>query len=419
MFDLDNWREVFATLRANRLRTFLTGLGVFLGIVILMLMVGFGRSLQAGVKKQMGGFAANAVFLGGGRTSQAHAGLPPNRRIEFTNADIEALRKVDGIADLAPRIQLGGFGRGFNVRYKGKTANGQILGDYPAFQNIGLPVMLAGRFIDEIDLTERRKICVIGTGVIEQLYPPGVDPLGTYVELSGVYYQVVGVVGTRQKGMMGDRALNTIHVPLTTFQQAFNMGDKIGIFAINGRPDVDASDLETRIRALLSERHKVAPGDDMAIWAWNTGKEFQKQADMFLVIELVLGIAGIMTLAAGVIGVTNIMLISVRERTKELGVRKALGARPSTIVRMVVTESTTLTIIAGYLGIVAGVATIELWNQVILPTMGDDVPFGPAEVGVGFAFFAATVLAVFGAIAGVIPAYHAAKIQPVEALRSE
>ncbi len=418
MVDLDDWQEVFATLRKNRLRTWLTGLGVFLGVLILMIMVGFGSALEGGIRKKMAGFAANAVFVWGQRTTMPYAGLPPNRQVTYDNGDVDALRRLPGIEHLAPRNQLRGFMGGFNVKYQGKTGAFSVAGDYPAFQHVNLPQMKAGRYLNDLDLEQRRKIAVIGTGVVEQLYAPGKDPIGTYLEISGVYFQVVGVFGTRQTGQQADRTLNTIHVPFTTFQQAFNYGDRVGWFAITGKPDVSAAELEREIRATLAQRHKIAPDDEMAIGTFNTGKEFAKMTKLFVVINAVLGIAGLMTLAAGVVGVTNIMLISVRERTKEIGVRKALGATPLTIVRMIVSEALVLTVIAGYLGLVAGIAALEGFAAVIARA-GDSLPFAPPDVGLGVAVGAASVLVVFGALAGVIPAYHAAKIQPVEALRTE
>ncbi len=418
MIDLDSWQEIFATLRKNRLRTLLTGLGVFLGILILMIMVGFGRSLESGVKNKMAGFAANAVFTWGQRTTMPFGGMPPNRPVEFDNGDVEALGRLEGVEHLAPRNQLRGFMGGNNVKYNGKTGSFSVAGDYPAFQYVSPPIMKAGRFIDPLDLEERRKVCVIGKAVYDQLWPPGANALGTYLEINGVYFQVIGVFDTRQKGQQADRTLNTVHVPFTTFQQAFHYGDRVGWFAITGKPDVSAEELERQIRETLAQRHRINPEDQMAIGTFNTGKEFGKMSKLFLVINIVLGVAGLMTLSAGVVGVSNIMLISVRERTKEIGVRKALGATPRAIIQMVVSESVVLTTIAGYLGLVAGVAALEGWTWIV-NKLGDDVPFGPPNVGLGLAISAGTILVVFGALAGVIPAYHAAKIQPVEALRTE
>jgi putative ABC transport system permease protein len=418
VLDLDSWQEVFATMRKNRLRTALTGLGVFLGILILMIMVAFNRSLESGIRRQMAGFATNAVFVWGQRASLPYAGLPPNRPIRFDNRDTEALARLPEIEHLAPRNQAGGFMRGAVVTYGGKSGTFQVMGDVPAFQYVEEPLMRAGRFIDELDVRERRKVAVIGEGIVEQIFPEDDPVIGRYLEISGVYFQVVGVFGTRQTGHQADRKLTTIHLPFSTFQQAFNLGDRVSWFAITGRADVSAEALEAKIRELLGDRHKVAPGDDMALGSFNAGKEYGKMRALFTIMNLVMWFAGIMTLAAGVIGVVNIMLISVRERTKEIGVRKALGATPSAIVRMIISESIVLTIVAGYLGIVAGVGAIELWTRVI-PLLGDQAPFGVPDVGLGLALSAGTVIAIFGALAGVIPAAHAARIQPIEALRTE
>jgi putative ABC transport system permease protein len=416
VLDLDNWREITATLRKNKLRTMLTGLGVFLGIVILLLMIGFGRSLERGVQRRMAGFATNAVFVWGQRTSKPYAGLPVGRPVEYDNRDIEALARLPGVLHLAPRNQRGGFMQGSNVRYGTKTGAFQVSGDYPAFQYVQTPVMRAGRFLNQRDLDEHRKVAVLGEGVVDQLYE-GAEPIGTYIEANGVYFQVIGVFGTKQTGQQADRILNTIHIPFTTFQRAFNFGDRVGFFAIVGKPGVDGSELEDQVKATLKERHKVAPDDDSAVGAWNTSKEFGKMNMLFFLINVVMWTAGTMCLLAGVVGVSNIMLISVRERTKEIGVRKALGATPASVIRMIVSEATALTVIFGYLGVSAGVALLEVVGRVL--EKAPDLPFAPPDPNLTIGLAAAAVIAVFGALAGVIPAYYAAKILPVEALRTE
>lgn len=416
LFDIDNWREITATLRKNKLRTILTGLGVFLGIVILLLMIGFGSSLERGVKRRMAGFATNSVFVWGQRTTVPYAGLPVGRQIEYDTRDIEALAQIPGVLHLAPRNQRSGFAQGSNVRYGTKTGAFQVSGDYPAFQYVQTPVMRAGRFLNQRDLDERRKVAVIGEGVVEQLYE-GTDPTGTYIEANGVYFRVVGVFGTKQTGQQADRILNTIHIPFTTFQQAFNFNDRVGFFAIVGQPGVDGEALEAQIKTTLKQRHKVAPGDDGAIGSWNTSKEFRKMNMLFFLINVVMWVAGTMCLFAGVVGVSNIMLITVRERTKEIGVRKALGATPASVIRMIVSEAAALTVIFGYLGVAAGVGLLELVGNVLekLP----DLPFAPPDLNLTVAMTAAAVIATFGVLAGLLPAYYAAKIQPVEALRTE
>jgi putative ABC transport system permease protein len=414
--DLDHWYEITATLRKNKLRTVLTGLGVFLGIVILLLMIGFGRSLERGIQRRMAGFATNAVFVWAQRTTRPYAGLPVGRQIQYDNRDIEALARLPGVLHLAPRAQRGGFMQGSNVRYGARTGSFQVSGDSPEFQYVQTPVMRAGRFLNQRDLDEWRKVAVIGEGVVKQLYD-GADPMGTYIQANGIYFQVVGVFGSKQTGQQADRILNTIHIPFTTFQRAFNYNDRVASFAIVGQPGVNGGELEDQVKTTLKQRHKVAPDDDSAIGAWNTSKEFGKMNMLFFLINFVMWVAGTMCLFAGVVGVSNIMLITVRERTKEIGVRKALGATPASVIRMIVTEATALTVLFGYLGVVAGVALLELVGRVLakLP----DLPFAPPDPSLGIALTAAGVIAVFGALAGMLPAYYAAKIAPVEALRTE
>jgi putative ABC transport system permease protein len=418
LFDLDSWQETAAVLLKHPLRTALTALGVVLGIFILLAMVGFGRAFDSGVKKQMAGFANNAVFTWGQSTTLPYSGLPPDRPIRFNNGDIAALAGLDGVEYVAPRNQRGGFMGGSNVRYGTKTGGFQVAGDYPAIQYVQTPLIRAGRFLNDADIAERRKICVVGESVVEQLMSPGDNPIGKHIDVSGVYFEIVGVFGTRSTGNQADRLLNTIHIPFTTFQQAFNVGDEVGWFAITGRRSVSAEDLESQIRNELAKRHRFDPDDEQAIGSFNTGREFRKMTSLFSIINLVLWVAGIMTLGAGVVGVSNIMLISVRERTKELGVRKALGASPSEIVRMVVVEALTLTLISGYIGVVLGIAMLEAAG-VVISKLGPEVPLGSPDVGLGLAFGAMGVLAFFGMLAGIVPAYHAASIQPVEALRTE
>jgi putative ABC transport system permease protein len=280
------------------------------------------------------------------------------------------------------------------------------------------PVMKAGRFLNDRDIADSRKIAIIGEGVIKQLYKPGTQPIGSYIEVNGIYFLVVGVFGTRQSGSNGDQITNRIHIPFTTFQRSFNTGNRVGWFAITGKPDVEAEVLEAKVRELLAKRHTISPDDKMAIGSWNAGKNFRKVTNLFLGINIVMWIAGLFSLAAGVIGVSNIMLISVRERTKEIGVRKALGATPMRIVRMIVAEAIVLTTMAGYLGVFWGTLVTEILDFLLANAPGD-IPFAPALLDITIGGVAAVMIAVFGALAGVIPAYHAAKIQPIEALRTE
>ncbi|HWU86348.1 MAG TPA: ABC transporter permease [Kofleriaceae bacterium] len=417
MFDWDKWKEIWATLRSNRLRTFLTAFGVFWGILMLMAMLGFGSSIQTKSKQQMKGMATNLLFVWGQQTTEAFDGLPPGRAVRFETSDIEILRRLPSIEWLAPRLQLGGWMNNFTVAYEGKTGSFTVMADFPDFKHIVAFEYEYGRFINERDIAENRKVVVIGKAVRDQLYGPDTNPIGTYVQISGVYFQVVGVTKTLRTGQMGDRDANTLFVPFTTLKTAFKMGDRVGFFAMTAKPGTDGPDLEHQVKDALKRHHRVAPGDDLAIGSFNMFVMFGKFQTFFFVLAAVSWIVGGATLLAGVVGVSNIMLITVKERTKEIGVRKALGATPFSVVSMVMKESIVLTSIAGLLGVAFGVGLLELCGMLFPNT--PEFPLAPPEVQLNTALTAVLVLVCAGALAGIMPASHAASIKPVEALRAE
>ena len=417
MFDWDKWKEIWATLRSNRLRTFLTAFGVFWGILMLMAMLGFGSSIQTKSKQQMKGMATNLLFVWGQQTTEAYDGLPPGRGVRFETADIEILRRLPAIEYLAPRLQLGGWMNNFTVKYEGKVGTFTVMADYPDLKHIIAFEYEYGRFVNERDIADKRKIAVIGKAVRDQLYGPDVNPIGTYLEISGVYFQVVGVTKTLRTGPQGDRDANTLFVPFTTLKTAFKMGDRVGFFAMTAKPGTDGPELERQVKDALKRHHRISPTDDLAIGSFNMFVMFGKFQAFFFVLAAVSWIVGGATLLAGVVGVSNIMLITVKERTKEIGVRKALGATPLSVVSMVMKESIVLTAIAGLFGVACGVGLLELCG-VLFPNT-PDFPLAPPEVQLDTALIAVTVLVCAGALAGIMPASHAASIKPVEALRAE
>ena len=416
MFDLDKWKEIWATLRSNRLRTFLTAFGVFWGILMLMAMLGFGSAIQSGSKRQMKGMATNLLFCWGQQTTESYDGLPPGRGVRFNNADIELLRRLPAIEYLAPRLQLGGWMNNFTVGYESKNGTFTVMADYPELKHIIAFEYDAGRFINERDIAESRKVVVIGKAVREQLFGEA-DPIGKYVKISGVYFQVVGLTRTLRSGGQGDRDANTLFVPFTTLKTAFNIGDRVGFFAMTAKPGTDGPELERAVREALMRHHRVSPTDQLAIGSFNMFVMFGKFQTFFLVLQVVSWVVGGATLLAGVIGVSNIMLITVKERTKEIGVRKALGASPLSIISMVMKESIVLTAIAGLIGVAAGVGLLA-GASAILEQMPDS-PLGPPHVDLKTVLTAVAVLIGAGALAGVMPATHAASIKPIEALRAE
>jgi putative ABC transport system permease protein len=417
MFDLDKWKEIWATLRSNRLRTFLTAFGVFWGILMLMAMLGFGSSIKSGSQKQMKGMATNMMFVWGQLTSQPYDGLPPGRQVRFNTDDIDILKRLPSIEYLAPRLSLGGWQSSSITTYESKTGSFTVMGDYPELKKIVAFQYDAGRFINERDITDQRKVAVIGKTVREQLFDPGENPIGKYIKIGGVYFQVVGITGTLRSGQAGDRDANTIFIPFTTMKNAFNMGNRVGFFALTAKPGTDGPELERQVREALSQHHKIAPTDELAIGSFNMFVMFGKIEGFFFVLQLISWLVGGATLFAGVVGVSNIMLITVKERTKEIGVRKALGATPFSIVSMVMKESIVLTAIAGLVGIAAGVGLLSAAELAI--DMMPDSPLGPPHVSLGTVLQAVAVLVAAGAFAGIMPASHAASIKPIEALRAE
>jgi putative ABC transport system permease protein len=415
--DLDDWREIWAVLRANRLRTFLTAFGVFWGILMLMLMLGFGSAMQAGIKKNARGMATNLLFVWGQTTTKAYDGLQPGRWVRFRHSDIELLRNLPGVEWLAPRLQLGGWMSNFNVSYEGKTGAFNIFADYPDFKHIVAFEYEAGRFINDRDIAEQRKVVVIGKAVVDELYPVGANPIGTYIKISGVYFQVIGVTRTLRSGQQGDRDAHTLFVPFTTLKTAFHINDRVDFFAMTAKEGTDGPELENQVREALQRAHRVDPEDKLAIGSFNMFVVFGKFETVFFVLWLMSWIVGGATLLAGVVGVSNIMLITVKERTKEFGVRKALGATPSSVVAMLLKESIVLTSIAGLVGI--GIGTLILAGCGAVFDKIPDFPLSEPTVSMTTAIVAVGVLIVSGALAGIMPASHAASIKPVEALRAE
>jgi putative ABC transport system permease protein len=417
MFDSDRWQEIYSSLKKNKLRTFLTAFGVFWGIFMLIIMLGSGKGLENGVKNNFGGSATNSVFLWTQRTSIAYAGLPKGRNFNMKNEDIIALeREVNEIEYLAPRNQLRGYGEGNNVSHNNKSGSFTVMGDYPQVWNINPMEILQGRFLNHYDIEDRRKVVVIGTRVRDVLFGKK-DPINGNVKINGVFFKVVGVWKSKKKGNGGESDSETLFIPFTTFQKAFNYGNIVGWIAATINPEVDATIVEEKIKNVLKSRHKVAPEDDRAFGSFNAQKEFKKLNGLFGGIAMLIWVVGTGTLIAGIIGVSNIMLIVVKERTKEIGIRRAIGATPASIVGQIMLEAITITSVAGYFGLIFGIILIELLAEAIGD--GGGGMFMNPTINLRIALTALTILIIAGAFAGLIPARKAIKIKPIDALRAE
>lgn len=420
MFDRDSWYEIYASLANNRVRTALTAFGVFWGIFMLMLLLGSGRGLENGTNASFSDGATNSFYVWTRRTTKPFRGLPPGRRFELNNGDVTAVkREVQSVDILAPRNQLGGFSRGNNVSRGTKAGGFSVMGDYPEIRVIRSFRMDRGRFINPLDLEESRKVAVIGTRVEELLFETGEESLGEYIRINGVYFKVIGIFSPVSQGEQAMRDAETIHVPFTTFQRAFNVGDQVGWFAVTSQPSVPASVAEEQVLRLLAQRHRIHPDDSRAFGHWNTEEEFQKIQGLFGGIRVLIWIVGIGTLTAGVIGVSNIMLIVVKERTKEIGLRRAIGATPVGITGQILLESIVLTGLAGYLGLLAGIILVEGGRLGMEAANVNAQMFQNPGVSFANAILALLILIVCGALAGLIPARRALAISPVEALHAQ
>ena len=419
LFDLDHWQEIKIALLRNRLRTTLTAFGIFWGIFLLMVMLGSGSGLRNGVMRGFEGGATNSFFIWSQRTQKPYAGMPAGRRPQLTNADVQAIRdKIPAVEVVAPRNQLGGFAGANNVTRGRKAGAFSVMGDYPEIQRIQSFKIQSGRFLSPLDIEDSRKVAVIGTRVRDVLFERGEEPIGRSIVIHGVYFQVVGVFQSVQMGDDADRDAQTLFVPFTTFQRAFNFGERVGWLAVISQPHIPASQAEESVLSLLKSRHKVAPDDLRAFGHFNLEEEYTKVQGLFTGIRILVWLVGIGTLAAGAIGVSNIMLIIVKERTKEIGIRRAIGAKPPAVVAQIVLEAVILTAVAGYVGMVCGIAVMELVKQLLPPGDGSRMFTNP-DVGVSEALQALAILVTAGVLAGLAPAQRALQVSPTVALRSE
>jgi len=419
LFDRDKFTEIMHALGKNKLRTFFTAFGVFWGIFMLVIMLGSGKGLHNGVSQGMGDMATNALFVWTQPTTISYKGFPKGRRYNFNNDDTQALRdNIPELEYIAPRLQAGG-GTENNVVRNERTASYRIQGDTPDMNKIDPVNILAGRFINEKDITDRRKVIVIGIRVKEEMFDKDEDPIGDYLRIRGVYFKVVGVYSSKKNDQQAERENQQIYMPFTTLQRTYNYGDIVGWYSMTSYKDVPASEALAKVKDLLRERHSISPMDDRAVGSFNVENEFKKMVTLFTGINGLIWIVGIGTLLAGVIGVSNIMLIVVKERTKEIGVQRALGATPLAIQTQIVLESVFLTSIAGYIGLVLGVGLLELINYALVNFGASGEMFNNPEVDFNKAVSALIVLIISGALAGLIPARRATQIKPIDALRDE
>lgn len=420
LFSRDSWAEIIEALSSNWFRTVMTAFGVLWGIFILVILLAAGNGLENGIKQGFNGMATNSMFMWAQTASQPYKGLPKGRRYNFRTDDVEAIKQqVSGLRFVSPRNQLGGF-RGSNNVVRGlQTGAFNVYGDYPEIIEQQPMDITMGRFINYSDIKEKKKVAIIGSGVQSALYDPGETVIGSYIKINGVNFMVIGMY--KKKGNNGDpeEMQKEIYIPFTSFSQAFNMGNIVGWMAITAQDGASITNLKSQIFDVIKTRHTINPNDDRAVGNFDLYQEYSKITGLFTALNFVAYFVGILVLLSGIIGISNIMLIVVKERTKEIGIRRALGATPWGIRSQILLESIFLTIISGMAGIVLASAVLWLVNFQLGKMDTSDMMFINPSVNIGVVFIALTILIVSGLLAGLIPAQNAIKVKPVEALRTE
>ena len=420
MFSRDRWDEIIEALTANWFRTLLTAFGVLWGIFILVILLAAGKGLENGVKQGFSGMATNSMFMWSQTISKSYKGLPKGRNYNFKLGDVEAIKEtVPGLEIVSPRNQLGGFGGTNNVVRGLNSGAYNVYGDYPEIIRQQPMDITSGRFVNYSDIEQKRKVAIIGEGVKAGLYDIDEEVLGTYIKINGVNFMVVGTYKKKGSGGNVEEQQKEIFVPFTAYSQAFNMGDVVGWMAITADDDHSITELKSNVFDVIKTRHSIHPEDDRAVGNFDLYEEYSRINGLFIALRLVAYFVGTLVLLSGIIGISNIMLIVVKERTNEIGVRRALGASPWSIRGQILLESIFLTIVSGMAGIILSTLVIYAVNSLLDGMDTSEMMFLNPTVNIGVVLIALAILVISGLLAGLIPAQNAIKIKPVDALRTE
>lgn len=410
LFERDTWQEVYESLSKNKLRTILTMVGVWWGILLLIGLLGAARGLENSFNRLFGDFATNSVFVWGQSTSKPFKGFQEGRQVQLQLSDAKKVEEnVEGIEFVVPRNQ-----NQAQVVRNFLSGTFSLNGDYPLLDKVQKKKLIHGRFINQNDIDNNRKVVVISEEVYKQLFEKDAEMIGEYIQINDMNFKVVGMF---QNGNVNMGPTSDMHIPFTTFQQIYNLGDRIGWMMITGKPEYDIAQIEQDAKLLLRNLNRIHPEDNRAFGSFNLGKEFKKVTGFLVGMQFLTWFVGIATLIAGVFAIGNILLITVKERTKEIGVRRALGATPFEIKRQILVEAVFLTIFAGILGIISGG-----WILIALDAafgQGGEAVLVNASVSIAVVFIALIILVVLGTLIGLIPAFKATSIKPIEALREE
>ena len=413
-FDIDSYREILDTLTRNKSRSFLTGFGVFWGVFMLIVLIGGGQGLKEILRANFSGFATNTAMVWTQATTKPYKGFRKGRYFSMTEKDMVRLRQQIPELDIITPVMFGGRK---NAVVGDKTFNAHISGYSHDFAKVNSPIIYYGRYINEMDVKDSRKVCVIGKQVYKKLFPKGGNPCGQRIRIDSTYYQVVGVDYKGGNGInINGRADEQVPIPYTVFQKAYNSGDKVHSIAVTGKPGVVMSSLTDRIRSIIARAHSVDPTDERAVTVFNTEVLFAMVDNLYKGVNLLVWLVGIGTLLAGAIGVSNIMMVTVKERTIEIGIRRAIGATPRMILSQIIAESMVLTAVAGMSGILLAVTLLQMME---MGNTSNGVATAHFQVDFTSALLSVLLLAVLGALAGMAPAWRAMSIRPVEAMRDE
>mgnify|MGYP004685476853 FL=1 len=412
-FDIDRLREITDTLSRNKSRTFLTGFGVFWGVFMLVGLIGGGDGLKQLLSNNFQGFASNSAMIWAQPTTKPYHGFQKGRVWTMTRTDIERLRhNVPELDAITPTITRWGS----NATYEDRKSSGTVKGITPEMRKVVTPNLRYGRYINEMDIAQGRKVCVIGKQVYKNLFTKGGDPCGQVIRIDSVYYSVVGVNYSDGGMHVNGNDESSIFVPLSLVQQVYNRGADVDLLYVTAKPGIMMSDITDHIRTVIANGHDIDPTDEKGVMIFNTEMMFAMVDNLFKGINLLILLVGIGTLLAGAIGVSNIMMVTVRERTVEIGIRRAIGATPRVILTQIIQESILLTAIAGMSGIVFVVLILQ---GLEMANTTDGIPKANFQISFWTALVTVIGLSVLGVLAGLAPALRAMRIKPVDAMRDE
>ena len=413
-FDLDTYREILDTLTRNKSRSFLTGFGVFWGVFMLVALIGGGQGMKEMLNQNFEGFATNSAMVWAQPTTKAYKGFRKGRRWDMEYKDVERLKsRIPELDVVSPVL----FSNGGTAYFGDRKTTVGINGVQEDYQRVSEPKMRYGRYLNDMDVAQRRKVCVIQKKIYKDLFPGGGDPCGSFIRVDSVYYQIVGVDYSSAEGVsFGSEAGTTMLLPITLMQQTYNMGQNVHMIAVTGKKGVVMSTVTDCIRETIARAHTIDPTDEQGVMVFNTEVLFQMLDSLFKGVNFLIWLVGLGTLLAGAIGVSNIMMVTVRERTIEIGIRRAIGATPRMILSQIISESIVLTMVAGMSGILFAVMILQMLE---LANTEDGILAAHFQVGFWTAIFAALAIAAMGVLAGLAPAARAMSIKPVDAMRDE